>query len=260
MTRSDGIKTAVCTGCGTIPVYNEKLGLAVCTLCSGPVSFTGSSRDTIEMIPPAKKGAPEIVQVEMPYATKLFSQELGSFLNMGMRFLTTSGMQRLKVPMDVLAGMTGAAEGSSEPLPERILPDMNVPEIQEGPIVTSVEDLTAIANTMGMTVVPMAVVGEAVAPEAQEVEAPVESAEPEVSLMPPTSPMPPMPPVLQGALPGSDDTIVIDTSEPAMRSEGIEQNQRRTLRFAREPREEEQGPEQDQFGGAATTVKVIKLG
>jgi DNA-directed RNA polymerase II subunit RPB2 len=274
MKRSDGVEVHMCSGCGTVPVYNERMNLAVCTLCSGPVGFSGSTRDTLELVPPAKRSAPEIVKVEMPYATKLFAQELGSFLNIGMRFLTTRGIQRLRVPANVMAGMTGAAEGSSEPLPERVLPDMNIPEMQEGPVVTTVEDLAAIANTMGMAVVPMAESTVEIEPEA---EMPAPSATESESESEPAPESEGSLDTFPGAIPGEEPTIVIDTSEPAMQSDGIAisdatgvapdvevtQPPRRTLRIVRGAEGpapvgvEEPAAVPQATGGA---LKIIKIG
>ena len=240
MKRSDGVKVAICTGCGTLPIWNPKLKLSVCTMCSGPVQFGGITRDTLELIPPAKRTAPKIVEVEMPYATKLLAQELDSFMNISMRLLTTSGIQRLKVPAGIMKGASGTAEGSSAPLPERVLPDMNVPEIQEQSAVTNLEDLAAIANTMGMTIVPMAVepVTEAVA-EPAEVAADADEA----------------PAPLHGAIPGDNPTLVIDTSESAMDIDGIEQPfAGPAVESPPPPRE----PDAPSYSGGE--VKIIKLG
>jgi DNA-directed RNA polymerase II subunit RPB2 len=202
MKRSDGVKVPLCTGCGTVPIWNPKLKIAVCSMCSGPVQFGGVTRDTLELIPPAKRSAPKIVEVEMPYATKLLAQELDAFLNVSMRFLTTSGIQRLKVPVEIMKGIGGVAEGSGEALPERILPDMSVPEMQETIAVTSVEDLTALANTLGMTVVPLE------GPEPEPEPAGEPAGEPE---MPPLEDLEVQP----GALPGEPSVIVIDTAAEA---------------------------------------------
>jgi DNA-directed RNA polymerase beta subunit len=37
MERSDGAKFPICVACGTIPIYNPRLGIAICSLCDGPV-------------------------------------------------------------------------------------------------------------------------------------------------------------------------------------------------------------------------------
>jgi hypothetical protein len=48
------------------------------------------------MLPPLKQQTGTIVDVEIPYSTKLVAQELAFGLNIGMRMMTTSGTQRLR--------------------------------------------------------------------------------------------------------------------------------------------------------------------
>ena len=103
--RSDGARFPICTGCGTLPIYNARLGIAVCSLCEGPVTYVGNTANTLEMLPPVTKPRAEIVTVEMPYATKLFEQEINTFMNMGMRILTARGITRLKGTNTIIEGI-----------------------------------------------------------------------------------------------------------------------------------------------------------
>lgn len=102
MLRSDGSNFVVCNGCGTIPIYNVKKRFYLCPLCDGPIQYSGDSADTLEPIPPPSASQATFSRIEIPYATKLFVQELETFLNMGTRFLTTGqvaklhGMQTIK--------------------------------------------------------------------------------------------------------------------------------------------------------------------
>lgn len=155
MQRSDGAKFPVCTGCGTIPIYNPKLGLAICTLCDGPVEFTGSNVNNIEIVPPLKKPSSEIVQVEMPYATKLLDQEMTSFLSMGLRFVTSAGVTKLKNPTNEFFS-TEVPTGPQEPLRERVVADIQVARILPAKDPLKIEDLQAQAELAGMTLVPKA--------------------------------------------------------------------------------------------------------
>ncbi len=162
MKRSDGTKMPVCSGCGTIPIFNQKLGIAVCPLCQGPLRFAGNTAESLEMIPPIRKQSAPIVQVEMPYVLKVLDQELATFMNTGMRFMTTSGVQKLdttKVEVDETA--------VAVLLPERRLFDSEVPEFngvsaaeetnEAAPvkqIVPNLSNLAALAKQAGLALVP----------------------------------------------------------------------------------------------------------
>ncbi len=159
MKRSDGTKFPICTGCGTVPIYNERLGISVCPMCQGPLKFAGSTADTLEMIPPLTKPSAPIVEVEMPYVVKLLDQELATFMNGGLRFLTSGGgMQHIRIPEDKVA----AADRSTVILADRIIPDSEVPEMRpaELPAATvaaedSLTNLAAMAKRAGLALVPM---------------------------------------------------------------------------------------------------------
>ncbi len=233
MQRSDGAKFPVCTGCGTIPIYNPKLGLAICTLCDGPVEFTGSNANNIEIVPPLKKPSSEIVQVEMPYATKLLDQEMNSFLNMGLRFVTSAGVTKLKNPTNEFFS-TEVPTGPQEPLRERVVPDIQVAQILPAREPPKIEDLQAQAELAGMTLVPKAdAVGEAVPETNPNTEVALEGnveaegegeGEGEGSMV--------MPEVVQGvpvedgqeipaAAPGESPVIAIATDDAAMGADGL---------------------------------------
>ena len=170
MERSDGTSIPVCTGCGTVPIYNPKLNLAVCTLCDGPVQFSGSSASNLELIPPAKKSSAEIVNVAMPFATNLLGHELATFMNMGMRFITTRGIQKLRPPTSEVSDEAAEAIATSRNtfvsvgLSERRLPDYRVPEAaatgtESANTANSLEELQRDAERLGLTVIPKDVAG-----------------------------------------------------------------------------------------------------
>ena len=95
MERSDGTTVPLCVACGTIPIYNPRLGIAICSMCDGPVKYIGDTVNNLEILPPMGRPKSKIVQVEMPYSTKLLTQEQETYLNLTMRYITTSGFQRL---------------------------------------------------------------------------------------------------------------------------------------------------------------------
>jgi hypothetical protein len=95
MERSDGAKFPVCVACGMIPIFNPRLNLAICPMCDGPVKYTGDNINNLEILPPLGRPKSRIVQMEIPYSTKLLTYEQETYLNLAMRYMTTSGFQRL---------------------------------------------------------------------------------------------------------------------------------------------------------------------
>ncbi len=160
MKRSDGVEMPICTGCGTVPIYNKKLNVAVCPMCQGPIKYAGNSSDTLEMIPPNKKQIAPIIQVEMPYCMKVLEQEMATYGNMSMRFVPTSGFQ--KITNKNLLIVPDANQGGTTILPEFKLPEIDVPELMnpessdlsaEKPV-PNMQDLASLAKSVGMTLVP----------------------------------------------------------------------------------------------------------
>jgi DNA-directed RNA polymerase II subunit RPB2 len=159
MKRSDGTTFPICTGCGTVPIYNERLGISVCPMCQGPLKFAGSTVDTLEMIPPLTKPSAPIVDVEMPYTLKLLDQELTTLMNGGLRFLTSGGgAQHINVPAEAVNKVSRAVAV----LADRIIPESLVPEMMPATApetVVQAEDsltnLAAMAKRAGMTLVPL---------------------------------------------------------------------------------------------------------
>lgn len=124
MDRSDGAVVPVCVSCGLQPIYNPKMGIAVCPMCDGPVRFAGDSAANLELLPPTGRAKSRIVEVEMPYATKLLNQEVETYLNMGMRYITTAGVQRL----EQLELKAVGEDAVVKELPKLIFPEIIVPE------------------------------------------------------------------------------------------------------------------------------------
>ena len=89
MKRSDGSTMPICTSCGTVPIHNPKLRISQCTLCDGPPIFVGDNINTLELLPPMNRQKGRIVNVEIPYATKVLTQELSAITNITLRFITS---------------------------------------------------------------------------------------------------------------------------------------------------------------------------
>lgn len=123
MERSDGSTMPICVSCGLEPIFNPKLGISICPMCDGPVRFAGDTINNLELLPPIGRPKSKIVQVQIPYATKLLGQELETYLNMGMRYITTADVQRLEQ-----LEMNASDVGEERELKPIILPEVFVAE------------------------------------------------------------------------------------------------------------------------------------
>jgi len=88
MKRSDGTSTWICNGCGTVPIYNASIELFVCSLCDGPLKFSGDTKETLQLLLPITKSRVTFSRIEIPYTYKLLEQELNTYGNMYMRVIT----------------------------------------------------------------------------------------------------------------------------------------------------------------------------
>ena len=122
MERSDGTTMPMCVACGTIPIFNPKMNIAICPMCDGPLRYAGDSVHNLEVLPPLGRPKSKIVQVEMPYSMKLLTQEQETYLNVSMRYITTSGVQKL-TPLE----SSGSASQVATELQRLILPPTSVP-------------------------------------------------------------------------------------------------------------------------------------
>jgi DNA-directed RNA polymerase II subunit RPB2 len=126
MKRSDGTTFVICNGCGTIPIYNTAQKMYVCSLCDGPVEYDGNDAKNMFLIPPNKRSVATFSKVEIPYATKVFSQELASYMNVGVRILTNETLQRLERPTDL-----NLTDTEREQLLKQNIPRYTLPEPEE---------------------------------------------------------------------------------------------------------------------------------
>ena len=119
MKCSDEAEFWLCNSCGQIPIFNEEESIFVCPSCDGPVKFVGSTEETIEMIKPITRSRSTFAKVKMPYAFKLLNQELGTYMNLGMRFVHEGVAARLKdESWDWTSISTEEARIDLKPLPE----------------------------------------------------------------------------------------------------------------------------------------------
>lgn len=146
MNRSDGTTAPICTSCGTVPIYNPRIGVKMCPMCEGPARYVGDRATNLELLPPLTKPKGRIVEVEIPYATKLLQDELATYMNIGMRFITTADAQTLR-PFE----LSGEATEVVKELQKLILPTGIVPEmLEEKPEETvTVDQLKALGADVG---------------------------------------------------------------------------------------------------------------
>jgi hypothetical protein len=175
----------------------------------------------------------------MPYATKLLDQEMTSFLSMGLRFVTSAGVTKLKNPTNEFFS-TEVPTGPQEPLRERVVADIQVARILPAKEPPKIEDLQAQAELAGMTLVPKADPVSEPVPETNPgvepaLEGMKEFSEPEgTPERTPEGSIVGMPEITQGviigegegevlpsAVPGAPPVISIATDDAAMGADGL---------------------------------------
>jgi len=297
MKRADGTEFTVCNGCGTIPIINKKDGIAICPMCDGPVRYTGDSVSNLEILPANKRSLATYSTVEMPYVVKLLEQELSTYMNIGMRYLTAKDIQQLPRPSQEDLEDEQLAEFANMPLPQYILPETKVPEILPPVEVKEVkpEDLSALGVLAPIPkadapVVPTeneVIEGEELPnsalplqqqqqqqqqPQQQQMMVPMmvlASSGPgmQVPMMMPQQPAPLQ--MVNSAAPGAPPLLVVDTSPQAMEASGFAEqgfslpprttnNQTRRAPNNRGVRFQE--PQQQQQQNANVKVTINKLG
>jgi DNA-directed RNA polymerase II subunit RPB2 len=154
MKRSDGTGFIICNSCGTIPIYNERQGLYICPLCDGPLQYAGENSRNLELIPPVKRTKASFSRIEEPYAMKVLGQELETYMNISMRYLTEGSLRTLR-PIKGAPGEDVDITILQTALPTRIIPTMTeAPE----PVVTTpaattttLPTLESVASSIGLT-------------------------------------------------------------------------------------------------------------
>jgi hypothetical protein len=129
MKRSDGTTFIVCEGCGTIPIYNERQNLYICPLCDGPLQYAGESSKNIELIPPVKRAKARFSRIEAPYAMMLLGQELESYMNISMRYLTQKSLRTLKTNTPITGPVDRTMANTPLPVRPPPLPQATAPTL-----------------------------------------------------------------------------------------------------------------------------------
>ena len=256
MKRADGTEFTICNGCGTIPITNKKDGIAICPMCDGPLRYTGDSVSNLEILPPNKRSLATYSTVEMPYVVKLLEQELSTYMNIGMRYLTAKDVQQLPRPSQEDLEDEQLAEFANMPLPHYILPETKVPEILPPVEVKEVkpEDLSALgvlgpisrADAPVVATENEVIEGEELPPLPQQAQMQpqmqpqmqqpqMQQPQPQQQMMVPMMVLASSGPGMQvpmmmpqqqpmySAAPGAPPLLVVDTSEQAMEASGLMQ-------------------------------------
>jgi DNA-directed RNA polymerase II subunit RPB2 len=233
MKRSDGAEFVVCNSCGTIPIYNTKQNLYICSMCDGPVKYVGDNANNLEILQPSKRSQTTFSRVAMPYTVKLLDQELAAYLNIGMRYATGRDFRKLRAPALVELTEAERRNALTVPLPTRVLPESVVPEI-----LRPVENVEARPEDLANLGVPSE---EAEAPA----EVPAPAPEPTVPVVPAPAP----------AAPVNQVTAVPMMMMPVMQAAPAPANNLQEVDFDELPLTEEVPPQPApqpvmQFGGA----------
>ena len=146
MKRGDGESFMICNGCGTIPIYNPQEELYVCPLCDGPIEYSGKTVNTLELIPPNKRSLATFSKVEMPYVVKLLEQELNTYMNVGMRFITGKNIYTLPKPDPSTFSDSLLTEFKDMPLPDLEVKEPDVPPEQRKDVSEEEADETNLSD------------------------------------------------------------------------------------------------------------------
>ena len=160
MKRSDGSILTVCNGCGTVPITNPKEKISICSLCDGPLHYVGDSVSNLEPLPTIKRSTTSFSSIEIPYSLEILNKELGTYMNMYTRYLTTRDITHLrKTP---LKGLEQAEidELLNAALPTHVFKEMSEPEDLELPVVEKLQSVPVVEEETDLEV-PVLSVAEA---------------------------------------------------------------------------------------------------
>lgn len=131
MKRSDGTEMIVCNGCGTVPIYNVKNNFYLCSLCDGPVQFVGDNINNFELLPTLKRSTSTFSRIEIPYSSEVLNKELNTYMNIGLRYLTTKDVTHLR--RTPLRGLNEkeVKELLNAELQPRVYKNLNQPEFRD---------------------------------------------------------------------------------------------------------------------------------
>jgi hypothetical protein len=286
MKRSDGTVMTVCNGCGNVPIYNKSTNLYICSLCDGPVQFIGDSASTFEILPSLKRSVTSFSSIEIPYSLEVFNKELNTYMNMYLRYLTTKDVSHIrKMRKGTTLSEKEIKQLLATELQERILKDMNNVEIkeEEPEVKVNEEQLKQLGEEKEVeevveeTLPQISVVKAKSAVDefteldesdvddisvTQSVVTTPAQKESMVMVMPLETAMK-MNTIVQSQVPQAPPTLVVDTSEKAMKAQGLptvqeEVKLRPILKRASSPIPSRTGTQQQR--NSKTTFAINKIG
>jgi len=251
MKRSDGTEMIICNGCGTVPIYNVKNNFYLCSLCDGPVQFVGDNLNNFELLPTLKRSTSTFSKIEIPYSSEVLNKELNTYMNIGLRYLTTKDVSHLR--RTPLRGLNEkeVKELLNAELQPRVYKNLNQPEFREEEEEKEIEATDEQLEQLGAT--EEAAVEEDDTPAENLPKLSIQSAKESIDLLlneedvdditvsesivqsQPTMQMQMQPmatmqmqmqPVMmmmpvQSQVPNAPATLVVDTSQQAMQAQGI---------------------------------------
>ena len=96
LVRGDEYYMAVCNKTGMTAIYNESYNLFLSPIADGPIRFSGSLTDNLNIQNVSKFGRSFSI-LRIPYAFKLLMQEL-STMNVQMRIITKDNIDQISTP------------------------------------------------------------------------------------------------------------------------------------------------------------------
>ena len=120
LVRGDEYYMAVCNQSGTIAVYNESYDLFLSPMTDGPLKFTGTLDDGLNIQNVSRYGRSFSI-LRVPYSFKLLMQELQT-MNVSMRLVTSANVNQLT------SLQPGGSKAKAEP-PAPALPEATAAEV-----------------------------------------------------------------------------------------------------------------------------------
>ena len=93
LTRGDEYFMAICNKTGTIAIFNESKNLFLSPMVDGPIQFSGTVDENLNIINISKYGR-DFSVIKVPYTFKLLMQELLT-MNVQMRIITEANIDQL---------------------------------------------------------------------------------------------------------------------------------------------------------------------
>jgi len=235
-----------------VPIYNVKNNFYLCSLCDGPVQFVGDNINNFELLPTLKRSTSTFSKIEIPYSSEVLNKELNTYMNIGLRYLTTKDVRHLrrtklrglneKEVKDLLNAELQAPiyknlnqpefreeeeeltvtdkqleqlGVTEEAFPEEEVSVENLPQLNVQSAKGSVDALLNEEDLDDITVNESVLQSQPVAMQMQQPQMQMQM-QPVMMMMPVPSAT-----VIQSQIPNAPATLVVDTSQQAMQAQGL---------------------------------------